>query len=156
MKAILLAAVCVGCFVALVGAQERRDVPGRNEAAEEVARMERQVGEAIARRDLVFLEPLFADDFEATISNGQVLTKAQTLAQVTSPDIEVESLVNDAIRVRVFGDVAVVSARGVVRGRYRGRDASSTFRYLRIWVRRSGRWQAVAAQSTLVEARNSG
>ncbi len=63
---------------------------------------------------------------------------------------EIESLVNNEIEVRVFGDVAVATARGTAKGRYKGQDASGQFRYLRAWVKRAGRWQAVAAQSTMI------
>jgi ketosteroid isomerase-like protein len=62
-----------------------------------------------------------------------------------------ESLVNDDIQVRIYGNVAVVTARGTARGRYKGQDASGQFRYIRVWIKREGRWQAIAAQSTMIE-----
>src|SRR5262245_60080639 len=79
-----------------------------------------------------------ADDFIATVPPGKVINKAEVIAQVTSPDLEMESLVNDDIHVRVYGDVAVVTARGVARGRYKGRDASGQFRYTRVWIKQKG------------------
>lgn len=79
---------------------------------------------------------------------AQVLTKNEDLAALTSPEYDLESLVNDEIQVRVFGDVALATARGTAKGRYQGQDASGQFRYLRVWIKRRGRWQAVAAQST--------
>jgi hypothetical protein len=50
--------------------------------------------------------------------------------------------VNEDIRVRVFGDVAVATACGMAKGRYKGQDPSGQFRYTRIWVKRNGQWQA--------------
>jgi ketosteroid isomerase-like protein len=117
----------------------------------EITRLERAFGDAITRRDAAWLAPWVADDFEATVVGGRVLNKTQALAQVASPDYEIERLENRDIRVRVFGDMAIASARGVVRGKYEGQDAGAEFRYLRIWARRNGRWQAVAAESTLIE-----
>jgi len=79
---------------------------------------------------------------------GEELTKAEVLARLRSPDYELESLQHQNIRARVFGECAVVLARTVVKGRYRGEEAGGEFPYLRVWLRREGRWQAVAAQST--------
>jgi ketosteroid isomerase-like protein len=114
----------------------------------ELTRLEREVGEAISRRDVAALDRLLADDFQVTNPLGQVLTKHEALAALTSPDYQLESLSNDDIAVRVFGDMAVATAVGTARGRYQGRETSGRFRYLRVWVKRQGRWQAVAAQST--------
>lgn len=129
-------------------------VPPRTDAEtadrDRVAQLEREVGEAITRGDRARLGLLVADDFIAVNPQGVTMTKAQALAQIGSPDYQLESLVNDEIEVRVFGDVALARARGTARGRYKGSDASAQFRYLRVWVKRGGVWQAVAAQATFL------
>jgi ketosteroid isomerase-like protein len=130
-------------------------VPPRKEddtaERERVAQLEREVGEAITRRDRARLEQLIADDFVAVNPQGVAMTKAQALAQVTSPEYALESLVNDEIEVRLFGDVALARARGTARGRIRGAETSAQIRYLRVWVKRAGQWQAIAAQATPLE-----
>jgi ketosteroid isomerase-like protein len=70
------------------------------------------------------------------------------LAQVGAPDYQPESIVNDVLRVRVFGDVATATARGTAMGRYRGQRADMAFLYTRICVKRDGHWQAVAAHAS--------
>lgn len=119
-------------------------------AEQELIHMEREFGEALTRGDKATLDRLMAEDFLAINPVGRELTKAQVLFEITSPDYEIESLRNEDIRVRVFGDAAVATALGTVKGRYKGQDASGQFRYTRVWVKRQGRWQAVAAQSTLL------
>ncbi len=118
---------------------------------EELTRRERKVGEAIARRDVATLDRWFADDFLAIVPGGVELTKAQALAQITAPGYELEFLRNEDIRVRVFGDVAIATARGVARGRLQGQETTGEFRYTRVWLRRDGRWQAVAAHSCMLK-----
>src|SRR5262249_58709760 len=81
---------------------------------------------------------------------GGALETRQRMADVASPDYELESLVNEDIRVRLFGDVAVATARGTAKGKYKGQDASGQFRYTRIWVKREGRWQAGAGQAAMI------
>jgi ketosteroid isomerase-like protein len=133
-----------------MGSQKMRK---KSQAEQELFKLEREFGEAQPRRDISRLKRLMADDFIATVPPGKVINKAEVIAQVTSPDLEMESLVNDDIHVRVYGDVAVVTARGVARGRYKGRDASGQFRYTRVWIKQKGQWQAIAAQSTMIEER---
>ena len=115
---------------------------------QEIMRMEREFGEALTRRDPKPIEGFLADDFSAIVASGEVFDRRQTLAAVTSTDYEIVSLHNEDIRVRVYGDAAVAAARGVVRGRYKGHDASGQFLYTRVWIRSKAHWQAVAAQST--------
>ncbi len=91
-----------------------------------------------------------AADFIGFNPLGEELNKVQVLARVTSPDFELESLRHEDVRVRVFGEAAVATGLTVVKGRYKGQDAGGRFRYLRVWIRREGRWQAVAGQSTPV------
>jgi hypothetical protein len=115
---------------------------------QEVTRLEREVGEAITRRDLAALDRLIADDFLNTNPRGQVMTKQEAIASLTEADYELESICNEEVRVRVFDEVAVATGVGTAKGRYRGQEAVGRCPYLRVWVRRHGRWQAVAAQAT--------
>ena len=78
------------------------------------------------------------------------MTKADVLAQISSSDYEPESIENDVVRVRLFGDIAVVTARGTAQGKYKGQRADMVFLYTRIWVKRNGLWQAVAAHASQV------
>ena len=123
----------------------------KSQAEQELIKLEREFGQAQPRRDIAKLKELMADDFIATIPPGKVIGKEEVIAQVMCPDFEMESLVNDDICVRIYENVAIVIARGVARGRHKGQDASGEFRYTRVWVEREGRWQAVAAQSTMIE-----
>jgi ketosteroid isomerase-like protein len=113
-----------------------------------VARLEYEVGSALARCDGEALQRFFADDFIGINPMSIEMTKADVIAQIGSQDYEPESIVNEVLRVRVFGDVAVVTARGTARGRYKGQRADMVFLYTRIWVKRAGLWQAVAAHAS--------
>ena len=115
---------------------------------ETVVRLEREVGEALARRDVEALRRFFADDFIGINPMSLVVTKADVLAQIGSSDYEPESIVNEVHRVRVFGDVAVVLAQGTAKGKHKGQRADMTFMYTRIWVKRDAPWQAVAAHAS--------
>jgi uncharacterized protein (TIGR02246 family) len=120
---------------------------------EAVAGLEREVGDALARRDVEALQRYFADDFIGINPMGVEMTKADVLAQMGSSDYEPESIVNDVRRVRIFGKVAVVVAHGAAKGRYKGQRADMVFAYTRIWVERDGVWRAVAAHASPIPDR---
>jgi ketosteroid isomerase-like protein len=151
MKRIILIAILAVATLHFALAQTRNKKMSRNDQAEqEVIKLEREFGEAITRGDKAALDRLTADEFVLTNTLGQIVNKARGIADITSPDYQIDSLVNDDIKVRVYGDAAVVTARGTAKGRYKGQDASGQFRYTRVWIRRQGRWRAVAAQSTAI------
>ena len=60
--------------------------------------------------------------------------------------------VTDRRSVEVGATVtAVVTARADVKGHQLGEDFSGPYRYTRVWVRRSGRWQTVSYQATVTQ-----
>lgn len=151
MKRIFLLAIVVVAALAVAVRQTGRQEMDRNHDVEQkLIRMEHEFAEALMRGDFAGLERRIADDFVGINPLGEQLTKAEVLARFKPPGHELESLRHEDIRVRVFGNCAVATARTVVKGRYKGRDASGEFPYMRVWIRRQGRWQAVAAQSTSI------
>ena len=111
---------------------------------------EQQIGTAIAKRNATVIEDLFAEDFVGTTPDGAVDTKRDVVATLFSPAYDIDEFENADIQVRVYGDAAVVVARGIVRGRYQGKDASGQFRYTRVWVRQDRGWYVVAAHSSML------
>ena len=113
-----------------------------------VADLEREVGDALTRCDHDALSRLFADDFIGINPMNIEVTKAGLLSQIGSSDYAPESIVNEVLRVRVLGDMAIVTARGVAKGIYKGQRADMEFLFTRIWINRSDVWQAVAAHAS--------
>jgi ketosteroid isomerase-like protein len=113
--------------------------------------MERQYRDAVMRQDTTALGRLLADDFIATSSRGEVRDKAKEVADIgPSPDFKLEGFDLDDVSVRLFKDAAIVTGRSTLRVAFRGQRTTSVFRYTRVYVRRAGRWQAVAQQLTRV------
>ena len=110
--------------------------------------IEREFPAALLRGDAAYLARYTADDFQGMDPAGKAITKAGVLARLKAPDVRIESLRHEGIQVRVFGDCAVATARTVLRASHGTQDVSGVFPYMRVWVRREGRWQAVAALST--------
>jgi hypothetical protein len=64
------------------------------------------VGDALTRCDGDALGHLFANDFIGINPLSIEVTKAGMLSQIGSSDYAPESIINEVLRVRVFGEVA--------------------------------------------------
>jgi ketosteroid isomerase-like protein len=125
--------------------------PPRADPVVELGQIERNLAAAYMRGDRAFVDDLLTDDWTSTDYLGRVWTKANVLAlfgpngpTFTKVDVDVD-------RVRLLGDVGVVTGRSVSAGRFDGRDVNVTQRYTDIYVRRDGRWRVVASQGTQIQ-----
>jgi len=78
------------------------------------------------------------------------MTKADDLELIKSGDSVITSWVKDEMKVRVYGDAAVVTGRDTIKETYKGKDTSDQYRFTDTWVKRAGRWQCVAAHSSVI------
>jgi ketosteroid isomerase-like protein len=124
---------------------------GDESAVREIVEMERQAKEASIRRDADFSQRTLAEDYVAITPLGQVTTKQDTVSARKSGQLRYETINVSDMVVRVYGDTAVVTARADVKGHQLGEDFSGPYRYTRIWVRRTGHWQAVSYQATVTQ-----
>ena len=117
----------------------------------EIVDMERQAREASLHRDPDFSQRTLADDYVAITPLGQVTTKQETVSARKSAQLRYDAINVSDMVVRLYGDTAVVTARADVKGHQLGEDFSGPYRYTRVWVRRSGHWQAVSYQATVTQ-----
>jgi ketosteroid isomerase-like protein len=117
----------------------------------EILDMERQAREASLHRDADFSQKTLADDYVAITPLGQVTTKQDTVSARKSGQLRYDTINVSDMVVRVYGDTAVVTARADVKGHQLGEDFSGPYRYTRVWVRKTGHWQAVSYQATVTQ-----
>ena len=122
-----------------------------DEAIREIVEMEKQAREASIRRDADFPARTLAEDYVAITPLGQITTKQDTLSARKSGQLRYYTIVISDMVVRVYGDTSVVTARADVKGHQLGEDFSGPYRYTRMWVRRTGHWQAVSYQATVTQ-----
>ncbi|MDQ6894025.1 MAG: nuclear transport factor 2 family protein [Acidobacteriota bacterium] len=114
----------------------------------EVEALERQLVEAIGRKDLATYDRIVADDYDVVVdASGKDITKAEVMASYRDGTRSYTGLEIFNVRTHVFGDTAVVSARTKRMRRGEGRDVPNDNRYVRVYARRSGRWRAVTQMS---------
>ena len=108
-----------------------------------------QYDAAIMGGDLPALEQLFADEFIYTSPTAEVLNKTQQMAALSSGGLKLTEAKSDDVRVRIYGETAVMTGRFTARAERAGKIDMIEERYTAVWVRRDGRWQLVAEQGNL-------
>jgi len=122
---------------------------GATSTEQELMRLVQQYNDAQVKGDRQALERLWADDYLYTHSNGTVMNKAQDIADATSGGMTWTAARLDGMKVRVFGDVGIVTGRLIMEGRA-ANYASGPRRFTDIFVRRNGRWLLVGGQTTML------
>jgi ketosteroid isomerase-like protein len=123
---------------------------------EEVLQAEREWVRAHQELDVAALDRLMAEDYTIIDSRGAVRGKVETLASYQSQTRNWESADSDEYDVRVYGDTAVIIGRWRARGSNAGEAFDYAARFMAVYVKRGGRWQIVADQSTPITPAQAG
>ena len=137
-------------FLSLAKEWREKTDAERLSAEQEFKKLEEEIGQAWAKRDVASYDRILADDYTWTDFDGIVWTKAQDLEMLNSGEVVNTSYAVDDWKVRVYGDTAVVTGRNTVKEMWKGRDTSGQYRYTDTWVKRDGRWQLVASHTSKI------
>ncbi|MCP3161509.1 nuclear transport factor 2 family protein [Myxococcus qinghaiensis] len=101
--------------------------------------------EAFRKGDVAFLEGFLADGFTQMDSAGNVTDRAATLAEVRAKEPRYEVFRNHDMKVRLYGDTAVVIGITSVKGVSGGSAFEADFRFTDTLIKRDGRWRIAAS-----------
>jgi ketosteroid isomerase-like protein len=99
---------------------------------------------SVQQGDVQRFEEILAEDFLGSNPDGSLVDKQEFLAQTARP-VSITGLTGQDVRVRFFGDIAIIHGRTSYTAASGERRNG---RYTDIWARRNGRWLAVAAHVT--------
>src|SRR6266496_3610554 len=120
---------------------------GRPMAERELVALMREIDRAHQTSDVATFDRIWADDYVLTDYRGIIKDRARALAEWKASEHRYASYVSDDIRVRVYGEAAVVTAR-VKRSSLTDPTNVGEFRHTRVFVRLRGRWRLLATQVT--------
>jgi ketosteroid isomerase-like protein len=127
--------------------------PGQSGSEEaKIIELDKQWYELRIKHDFAALEQLLAADFIMTTSYGRVVTRDQLLERHRSPEhfFKLKSFKTDDVKVRIYGDAAVVTGQASVDAEASDLRVGSTVRFTRAYVRAGGRWQLAVHQATRI------
>jgi ketosteroid isomerase-like protein len=110
--------------------------------------MERDWGQAQIKKDFATVEKILATDWVGIDYDGQIVPRAKALGDMKSGSSTLQSEEISEMKVRVFGNTAVVTGKDTEKSTDRGKDSSGKYVWTDVFVLRNGAWQVVASQST--------
>ncbi len=125
----------------------------RSQAAKPVAtrKDEQQVlavnqawADAEADHDNATLQRILGDRFVVTDAAGQTIDKEAFIEKLLRLSLASQTVAHDI--VRIHGDTAVVIGTTTVSFLVHGKEETQAFRYTATYIKRDGRWRAIAEQ----------
>lgn len=116
----------------------------------EIESLEAEWRTALVQNDVATVSRLLADDYLGINPNGTLETKADALAQQRSGTVKISSIEPENLKVRVYGDTAVVTSKVQVQGHDGERDISGLYHYTRVYSRRDGEWKVVSFEASRI------
>ena len=113
--------------------------------------LENDWGAAAKSKDKAWFERTFADEYTSIGSSGKMRNKTEDIAETISNSDKLTTDEASDMKVRVYGDAAVVTGRLHLVGKGKDGNFDRNYYWTDTFVRRHGRWQVVATQSTLVK-----
>jgi ketosteroid isomerase-like protein len=114
----------------------------------EIESLEAQWRTAVLQNDVATVNRLLADDYLGINPNGTLETKADALALRRAGTMKISSIDPINIKVRVYGDTAVVTSQVQLEGHDGERDISGRYHYTRVYSHRSGEWKVVSFEAS--------
>ena len=96
------------------------------------------------------LDRLLADDYLGISANGTLETKADELTKRRGGSFHTAHINLSGIKVRIYGDTAVVTSKADVVGNNGDRDISGRFRYTCVYSDRLGQWRIVSFEASRI------
>lgn len=124
--------------------------PHHESAHKEIEGLELDWRQAQLSNNVSEVDRLLADDYLGISANGTLETKADELTRRRSGTLRITQLDLSDIKVRIYGDTAVVTSKADLVGKNGDRDISGRFRYTRVYSNRDGQWRIVSFEASRI------
>jgi len=145
VQVLLVAAVCLVMAHPAFGLLPHKD---SHAIHKEIEALEQRWRAAIISNNVTEMDHLLADDYIGISANGTVETKTQALALRKAGTVRISQLNLNDLKVRVYGDTAVVTSTADLQGTNGQSDISGNYRYTRVYNKRFGQWKIVSFEAS--------
>jgi ketosteroid isomerase-like protein len=117
---------------------------------DQIKKLETERAAAVVKGDVALLTAQTSDDYTLINVNGQVSTKTQMVDGFKSGQNKMTKDEVSDLKVRLYGNTAIVTGTVDAQGTMGGKDASGQALFTRVWVKKGGKWITVSLQQTRV------
>jgi ketosteroid isomerase-like protein len=126
------------CWIGHVPAQERA-------AAATIRQLEEKWTESYKNRQIDILSSLLAEDFVITVEDGSIYSKPGYITHTADSSVQVEVAEIKDLKVRMHGNVAVVTGAYHEKGKSGGKPYEYHDRLTDVWMKVGNQWQVIAS-----------
>lgn len=121
--------------------------------AADIRALEDRRCKAMVAKDVATMNELFADDLVYTHSNAFVDSKQSYIDGIVAKKWDYKAIEMPVQDIRIAADAALVTGQvRITLGNPDGGTRTINGRFLNVWLKREGRWQFCAWQSTSIPA----
>ena len=113
-------------------------------------RIQHEWGNARVRGDSSYAKQIEADDFTVVWFDGRIVNRKEDVKSYESDDAVFTDFKIDDLKVRFYGDTAIVIGQGSIKAHMETQDLSGKYVWTDTFVKMGGEWKAVASQVTPV------
>jgi ketosteroid isomerase-like protein len=142
-RVIIASILAATCLALLSFAEQKPDISGK------ITALESKWCDAYKQRDVAAMSALLADDFIITVEDGNAYGKAGYIAHSGDANTQVEVSEMIELKVRVRGNVAIVTGAYHEKGKTRGKSYEYHDRLTDTWINSEGKWLVLASHYSI-------
>jgi ketosteroid isomerase-like protein len=150
MRRILLISLLTIAFAGTARAQAAAKSHADTETEEQVLKVEHEKDQAMQKGDLATLTRIYADGLIFVNPRGEVLSKAQRLADVKPGSLDYLNFKRDDYTLHVYGNTVVLTgvSRSVLHNH--GKLIRTPRQFMQVYVKQGGQWRMVSHHANFV------
>jgi ketosteroid isomerase-like protein len=114
----------------------------------ELLKREKDFASAVVNNDADAIGKFLADDWVIIDPDGSIIDRVRFLDVIKSGQLTHEFMESEDVRIRSYGNSAVVTALTKTKGKFAGQEFTTQERATDFFVKRDGSWQCVFSQLT--------
>ncbi|MCH7625066.1 MAG: nuclear transport factor 2 family protein [Chloroflexi bacterium] len=114
----------------------------------QIVELERERLRAMINADSEALNSILSDDLTYIHTTTREDSKKSLIDSLASGRLSYKSMDTEGVRVRIYGDAAVVTGSAAIKVSSGGRLLEFSILFTDVYAKQEGRWQMVAWQST--------
>jgi len=115
---------------------------------EELVNVEKEFTDTIVKNNPEKIREFVTEDWIIVNADGSIIEMERFLEVIQSGVLTHEAMESDDMRVRIYGDSAVVSALTRSKGKFMGQEFTTHERSTDVFVRLDGKWRCALTQLT--------
>jgi ketosteroid isomerase-like protein len=114
---------------------------------QQLTKIEQDWGEAYVKRDTAFARRITSEDFVFVGPDGNMVNKADYVTSIAGDTVFTGFKIDD-LKIRTYGDAAVVIGTATITAKTMGKDESGKYSFTDVFVKQGGEWKAVSGHVT--------